>query len=197
VSETTLPVYYWDACIFLEYIRKEDVTPQKRHAIQRLLRDNKGRENVICTSAISHVECLPSKLSHEDASREKEYLSMFGTRFFHDISITTNTLVLAREIRDYYYVERDVDAGLSHKIMGLGDAIHLATAIIAEIPIFHTRDKKKKGGNVPLIGLPQQSPNGKIAGKYELTIISPEDPQTDIVDLAEEAVREEAAQSKG
>jgi hypothetical protein len=47
--------------------------------------------------------------------------------------------------------------------MSLRDAIHLAIAIIAEFPVFHTRDKKKKGGNVPLIGLPEQSPNGKIA----------------------------------
>lgn len=73
--------------------------------------------------------------------------------------------------------------------MSLCDAIHLATAIIEGASVMHTRDKNKKRCNIPLLGMPQASPGGKIAGRYELEIISPEDAQTDIIDLVEEITR--------
>lgn len=187
------PLYYWDACIFLEYIKKEAVPPQRRHAVQKLLYENKGRANAICTSSISHLECLPKKLNQEDSEREKEYMSMFGTRFFYDVPISSQVLLLAREIRDFYYAEDDPKTGTAYRMMSLGDAIHLATAIIEGATAFHTRDGNRRGGNVPLLGLAVESPGGRIAGRYDLDILSPEDAQTDIVDLAEEATRGKSA----
>lgn len=184
-----LPAYYWDACIFLEYLRNEQVSALKRQAILRILEQNKKGQNVIFTSAVSHLECLPKKLTGDDVGREAVYKSMFGTRFFYDVPIDAQTIALARDIRDFYFKEADPKSGENHKMMGLGDAIHLAAAIIGGASEMHTRDGNKKRGNIPLLGLAERSPGGKIAGKWELKIVSPEDDQTDIVILAEESAR--------
>jgi hypothetical protein len=82
-----------------------------------------------------------------------------------------NVIILAREIRDYYYKPADDDG--KYRIVSMGDAIHLATAIIHQVAELHTRDGNRKGGNVPLLGLEQSSPGSKICGKYELKILSP------------------------
>ncbi len=67
-------------------------------------------------------------------------------------------------------------------MLGLGDSIHLATAIISDVDEFHTRDKKPSGGNVGLLQLPKLSLNGKIGGRWQLKIISPEEAQSDLLD---------------
>ena len=172
-----VPLFYWDACILIEYVKRENVAPQKRHALQRLLLSNKNRANAICTSSISHLECLPKKLTQDDASREAEYMSMFGTRHFYEVPINAPVILLAREIRDYYFREGDQKTSIHYRMMSLGDSIHLATAIIEGATAFHTRDGNKKGGNVPLLGLPQASPLGKIAGRYELDVVTAQVPR--------------------
>ena len=60
-------------------------------------------------------------------------------------------------------------------MMSIGDSLHLSTAIINGATEFHTRDKNSKKGNVKLMGLAGMSPRGKIAGKYDLSIVSPEE----------------------
>ena len=60
-------------------------------------------------------------------------------------------------------------------MMSIGDSLHLSTAIINGATEFHTRDKNSKKGNVKLMGPAGMSPRGKIAGKYDLSIVSPEE----------------------
>lgn len=163
-----LDLFYWDACIFYEHLREENADAYKKQAISDLLNDNAGNRNRICTSVVTHTEILPRKLGPE---KEKQYWERFGSLYFYDIEIDRSVINLAREIKDFYYVEGTADVG--YKMMSTGDAVHLATAIINNATAFHTRDNKRRGGNVPLIGLDSSSPHGKICGKYDLRIMSP------------------------
>ncbi len=168
MADDDLDLIYWDACIFYEHLKKEQTDQWKRQAVEDVLHANKEQLNRICTSAVTHIEVVPAKLP---LGKEMEYWGLFNSVYFYDIPIDRNVIALAREIRNFYFSPQTDKAGA--KMMGLGDAMHLATAIIEEVQIFHTRDAKKKGGNIPLIGLPENSPGGKICGQYDLRILSP------------------------
>ena len=157
----TLSQYYWDACVFLEYLRGEQVAASKRRAIQRLLQENKARQNKIFTSVVTHLEVLPKKLTASDEAAEATYWSYFDGIWCIDVDISKPVINLAREIKDFYFSEGDAKAGRTYRMMSTGDAIHLATAIIWGADELHTRDRNKRGGNIPLLGLPESSPNGK------------------------------------
>ena len=144
------PIYYWDACIFLEHLREEVVAPTKKRAIERLLQENKDHKNRITTSTITHIEVLPKKLTARDAEKEAKYcVPYYDARWFIDLEVTRPVVNLARDIKDYYFVEADHSRGIGHRMLSTGDAVHLATAIIHKVDELHTRDKKKSGGNVP------------------------------------------------
>src|SRR5689334_8380015 len=128
MSDDAIPSYYWDACIYLEYLRGEPVPVEQRQAIERLLRENKDKKNRIYTSAITHLEVLPKKLTKDDAAKEAEYMNMFGSMFFFDVAVDGQAIQLAREIKDFYFDEGDPKTGKSYRMMSTGDAIHLATA---------------------------------------------------------------------
>jgi predicted nucleic acid-binding protein len=170
------PVYYWDACIFYEWLGQEAVDSAKKDAIQDILEENEKKENLIITSVISHLEVLPRKLGEKGAANEEDYLALFDAVHFHEIEISTNIILRAREIRDFYYSPLVADGG--YKMMDLGDCIHLATASIHGVDEFHTRDSDKKGSKVPLLKLYEVSDNPKLCGKYDLKIISPEAAQS-------------------
>jgi predicted nucleic acid-binding protein len=163
-----LELIYWDACIFFEHLKQENVDQWKRQAVDECLTANKERLNRICTSAVTHMEVVPAKLP---LGKDAEYWGLFNSLHFYDIAIDRSVVSLAREIRTFYYVAATEKAGA--KMMGLGDAIHLATAVIEEADTFYTRDGKTKGGNIPLLGLPERSPGGKLCGQYDIRILSP------------------------
>ena len=163
-----LDLFYWDACVLYEFCADEQADVHKKQAITDLLDENKEKRNRICTSVISHTEILPKKLGPEG---ERKYWSRFGSTFFFDIEVDRSVILLSREIKDFYYKDRNADG--EYRMMSTGDAVHLATAIIHNATEFHTRDGKRKGGNVPLIGLAAMSPGGKICGAYDLKIVSP------------------------
>lgn len=137
------PTIYWDACIFYELLGNEDVDSKKKNAIQEILNTNDKEENYIITSVITHLEVLPAKLDEKGANDEEEYLALFDAKKFGEVEINTNIILLAREIRNFYYAPPDAD-GKNVKIMDLGDSIHLATAIIHKVDEFHTRDNSAK-----------------------------------------------------
>lgn len=165
------PIYYWDACIFYEWLGKEDVTPAKRDGLQEILDANDQNNNLIVTSSITHLEVLPRKLGEKEASDEADYLALFDGVHFHEVELNANIILRAREIRDYYYSPFKDGA---YKMMDLGDCLHLATASLNGVAEFHTRDKDTKGSKVPLLKLYEISGNAKLCGKYDLTIRSPE-----------------------
>ena len=163
-----LDLYHWDSCLFYEYLKGENVGVDKKVAIENILVENKEKRNRICTSVITHAEILPKKLGPDS---EVKYWSMFGSMHFFDIDISRQILELAREIKDYYYIPPDEADKSVGKMMSTGDAFQLATAIAHDVTEFHTRDGKRKGGNVSLLGL--GGSDGKVCGVYPLKIVSP------------------------
>lgn len=175
---------YWDACIFYEWLGKEDVSREKSGGIKEVLDVNDEGKNTIVTSVATHLEVLPQKLGTKDIEAEAKYLSLFDAEKFCEIQISTNVILLAREIRDYYYrppvagkpgvksipatKDKPAVAGVreikavSAKMMDLGDCIHLATAIIERASEFHTRDNDSKGSKIPLLSLYSFSGQSKV-----------------------------------
>ncbi len=166
-------VLYWDACIFYEWLGKEQVEIVKKDGVSEILKNVDKGEAIIITSVVTHLEVLPTKLTQKDASDEDDYLALFDAKKFHEIEISANVLLRAREIRDYYY-KPAADDGTGGKMMDLGDCIHLATATLHAADEFHTRDGAKKGSKVPLLKLYELSGDTKLCGKYDLPIVSPE-----------------------
>ncbi len=168
--------YYWDACLFYEVLGNENVDSDKQQCIKEIMDANDAKENYIITSVIRHLEVLPSKLDDKGADDEQDFLSLFDATHYGAIEINTNILLMAREIRDFYFKPAD-NTGHGGKMMDLGDCIHLATAIIHGVDEFHTRDKTTKGSKISLIKLYEISGNPKVCGKYDLVIKSPESSQ--------------------
>lgn len=166
------PIYYWDACLFYEWLCNESVTAAKKDGVKELLDANEGKENLIVTSVITHLEVLPRKLDGKGVTDEGDYLALFDGQHFHEIELNANIILRAREIRDFYYSPLAPDR--TYKMMDLGDCLHLATATINGVDEFHTRDCDRKGSKVPLLKLYEMSGTDKVCGKYDLVIKSPE-----------------------
>jgi predicted nucleic acid-binding protein len=188
-------IIYWDACIFYEWLGKETVSREKSDGIKEVLDVNDEGKNTIITSVATHLEVLPKKLEAKDAEAEAKYLSLFDAEKFCEMQVSTNVILLAREIRDYYHrpfvpgkpgvkaipATKDTPAvpgvkevkAIPAKMMDLGDCIHLATAIIEGASEFHTRDNDSKGSKIPLLSLYSFSGQSKVCGKYELEIKEP------------------------
>lgn len=174
---------YWDSCIFYEWLGKEDVPREKSDGIREVVASVEAQEAIILTSAATHLEVLPQKMTAKDADAERDYLSLFDAEKFFEYQITTNVILLAREIRDYYYKPEipavpkskgsPAQARQPAKMMDLGDCIHLATAIIERADEFHTRDDSTKKGKIPLLTLYTYSGIPSVCGKYPLKILSP------------------------
>lgn len=160
--------------MFYEVLGDEPVTPQKRAAVQQHLEANKGGENVIVTSVITHLEVIPAKLEAKKPGAAQQYLGMFDAKRFVEIEINRNILLRASEIREFYFRALDQIKGTPQKVMDTADAIHLATATIYGAAEFHTRDNDQKGSKIPLVTLYDWSGVNKVCGKYPLNIVSPE-----------------------
>ncbi len=167
--------FYWDSCIFYEWLGDEPVPAQKRDGIQTIIDQNERKDNIIVTSVITHLEVLPKKLSEKSGSDNDDYLALFDGVHFHEIELNSNIILLAREIRDFYFTQATSDN--TYKMMDLGDCIHLAAAAINGVDEFHTRDNDRKGSKLPLLSLYDLSGNPRLCGKYDLKIVSPESPQ--------------------
>lgn len=87
-------------------------------------------------------------------------------------SVTTRIADLAREIRDYYAGMRK-SGRRDLPSISTPDAIHLATCIYYECPIFVTLDGVKENGKRSKLLLL----DGMVAGKYPLRICEPGEDQ--------------------
>jgi hypothetical protein len=136
-----------------------------------------------CSSVLTHAEVLPWRHFPDDASKESLYWSHFNGVITIDYEVDRQVMAFAREIRGFYYEEGDPRlTPTGYKMLGLGDSIHLATAIIIGATEFHTRDKRPSGGNIGLLDLLSLTTTGKVADRRNLKIVSPEDDQTDLLD---------------
>lgn len=158
--------------MFFEWLGEESVSKEYKEGVDHVLDENDKGSNLIITSVITDLEVLPEKLDDKSAGASTTYNDLFDGEKFHQTEVNKNILILAREIRSYYFKLSD-DNGRGGKMMDLGDSIHLASAIIHEVDEFHTRDKSSKGSKVPLVTLYENSGVNQVCGKYEIKIVSP------------------------
>ncbi|MGR3311228.1 MAG: type II toxin-antitoxin system VapC family toxin [Candidatus Brocadiales bacterium] len=128
------PTYYWDANVFIAHI-KDEKSPLRSQGETSGLREivneiDEDKANLV-SSVIVNTEILPGDLTKEQKER---YNSIFKRPNIVLINVHTNVANKASEIRDYYR-QRTVS-------ILTPDAIHLATALLIDVDIFHTFDDK-------------------------------------------------------
>ncbi len=149
------PIFYWDACIFITYLKGEQIINGALEGIEEIEKKVNKKEASIVTSVITFSEILQSKITPEKFDK---FIQLFGRNNYTPYNVDEDIAKLAGEIRDYYNTT-------SNKLT-TPDAIHIATAIHLNVDTLHTFDGC--GNNPGLIQF-----NGTIAGKYSLKIETP------------------------
>jgi predicted nucleic acid-binding protein len=153
------PVYYWDTCLFLAWIKDEQRQAGEMDGVREIIERSKRREVKIVTSVLTSVEVLQSRLPAGVPNLFSGLMKRL-TRLGMDTKVAS----LAHDIRDYYAI-RSAEGG---KTLSTPDAIHLATAILYRVTEFHTFDGE---GNSKSLGLLPLS--GDVAG-HRLIICKPQ-----------------------
>lgn len=151
------PLYYWDTCLFLAWLKDENrAITGEMDGVRDIIERSKRRDCRLMTSVLTTVEVLQAKIP---AGVDTLFAGVLKrtSRIGVDIKISQ----LAHDIRNHVAKE-----GGNLKTP---DAIHLATAILNRADEFHTFDEK-------LLGL-----NGNVAG-HGLIVCKPKtvNPQLDL-----------------
>ncbi len=157
----TDPLYYWDTCIFLAWLKDEERKAGEMAGVREVIEKNRKREVRLMTSVLTLTEVLASKIPVGLENLYKGLIMRRVNRIGMDIKVAQ----LAHDIRDYYAQRATENGG---KILSTPDAIHLATAILYRADEFHTFDEE--GGRKTLGLLPL---SGNVAG-HGLKICKPE-----------------------
>jgi len=112
------PVYYWDACLFLAWIKDEERPTGEMDGVRDIIDLSKKRDAIIMTSVLTSVEVLAAKIP---AGMDTLFQQLM--RRVQRVGIDTKIVTLAHDIRNHY-------TKLGGKTVATPDAIHLATAII-------------------------------------------------------------------
>jgi predicted nucleic acid-binding protein len=136
-----LPSYYFDACVYLAYLRNETAHYGKSRigAIESIWKQSERGGVVVVTSAITITEVLSHKL---EAKAEKKFSQIIQSGVHQCEDVTPPIASKARQYRDYYHanpVKLPGGTG-SRSDLTTPDAIHLATAIILSCEQFLTFD---------------------------------------------------------
>ena len=144
------PIYYWDANIFLAWLKNERRKPGEMEGLAEVIAVIDRQEAIVMTSVMTRTEVLESSLPPHAQN-------LFGRIFDRpnvvSVDVTAPISNLAHQIRDFYRQN-----GRSLKAP---DSIHLATAINCKADEFHTFDEDDL---IPL--------NGNVAG-HRLIICKP------------------------
>jgi predicted nucleic acid-binding protein len=157
------PLYYWDTCIILAWLKNEARPPGEMDGLLESLARFKRRECSIATSVLTLTELTDAKMP---AGTEALLEEVMQRPNFSRIAVDIRIANLARDLRNYY-LAREVQYN-GHTIM-VPDAIHLATAILYRASEFHTFDRHNNGKHKSLGLIPL---SGNVAG-HNLTICSP------------------------
>ena len=119
---------YWDTCVFLAWLKNETCWPEDvLKGIEQTVEELRARSVVIVTSAITMLEILSSQMTKE---QKDAFAKVFSDPQLQLIDVDRRIAGKASAIRSYYDDRQfKPDGGVSGRIMGMGDAIHLATAI--------------------------------------------------------------------
>jgi predicted nucleic acid-binding protein len=156
----TKPLFYWDTCIWLAWFKNEKRAPGEMEGIQEQVDSFEKGEIVLTTSVVTLTEMLDLK-NKLSAAVQRKFQAFFYRRDLIRVGVDIRVAELARDLRDHYFLENQKD-GLP--TIGLGDAIHLASALHIKADRFITfdgRDSKKP--THPRRGL--LNLNGNVAGR--------------------------------
>jgi|SRR5680860_1348507 len=162
------PLYYWDTCLFLAWLRDEERKSGEMDGVREVLQRCKRREVKLATSVLTSVEVLSAKMPVGLDDLFKGLL-----RRINRISVDSKIAGLAHDLRNYYVLRADE---FDSKTLSTPDAIHLATAVLYRATEFHTFDENGSGRSLGLIPLSEN------VGGHRLKICKPEarNPQLDL-----------------
>ena len=151
-----LPRIYWDACAWIAFIQKEmpnavnGITRPRYEMCRDTLKRAENGEIEIVTSAFTLAEVC--KQSTAPAGPAINLPGFFDQRYILLVPVDKQIAMRAQNLQL---------AGIA----GLkpADAVHLASALVANVPVFHTFDLK-------LLGLDRKL---KLADGGELSIVQP------------------------
>lgn len=135
MSGTKKQIIYWDAAIYIAWLRDEAAYAPFLPAIKETAEANFRGENIIVTSTITLIEVLPNKLTPQ---LEKKFQRCFDGHRHKMVEVGPPVAIRSREYRSTFAEE-------SKKLL-TADAIHLATATIEGVDEFHTFDRGSKKG---------------------------------------------------
>lgn len=121
--------YYWDANIFIAWLRNEPRSPDEVAGIEFHVREIDARRAHLVTSVLTLTEVLATGVTSDKSDQLKR---LFQRRNCHLIDVTREVAEVAHDIRVIYQ-----NQGRKVKTP---DAIHLATAIFFGCPVFYTFD---------------------------------------------------------
>lgn len=149
------PIYYWDANIFLAWLKDEARKPGEMEGLAEVVAIIDRQEATMMTSVLTRTEVLESSLpSHA----QNLFNKIFDRPNVVSVDLTSPISNLAHSIRDHYRQ--------NGRTLKTPDSIHLATAINHKVDEFHTFDE---GDLIPL--------NGDVSG-HRLIICKPKSIQT-------------------
>jgi len=154
------PVYYWDTCLFLAWIKDEQRKSGEMDGVREVIDRFKRREVKLMTSVLTTVEALSAKLPVGMDTLFNGLMKRI-TR----VSVDSKCAMLAHDLRNYYVIHAAAHGG---KILSTPDAIHLATAILYRATEFHTFDNDGDAKHLGLLPL-----SGNVGG-HRLKICKPE-----------------------
>lgn len=158
------PIYYWDSCVFLAWLRNEQRRDGEMEGVKSYVRKLQSRQVRLITSAIAYTEVVATKLP---VGIDQQFFDLMRRSNVSVIAADIRVTRLARDLRDYYSSSPDV---YNNKTISVPDAIHLATAILYKAVEFHTFDGSNKK-SLGLLGL-----NGDVGG-HSLVVCKPVDQQ--------------------
>ncbi len=124
------PIYYWDANIFLAWLKNEVRKPGEMEGLAEVVAIIDRQEATMMTSVLTRTEVLESSLPSQ---AQNFFNTIFDRPNVVSVDLTAPISNLAHSIRDYY---RQNDRSLETP-----DCIHLATAINHKADEFHTFDE--------------------------------------------------------
>ena len=121
------PLYYWDACLFLAWLKDEERKIGEMDGVRDIIQRIRRRDAKVITSVLTTVEVLAAKVPVGVESPFKALLKRISRQ-----SMDMRVASLAHDLRNHY-----ATLGRSLKTP---DAIHLATAVQYRADEFHTFD---------------------------------------------------------
>jgi predicted nucleic acid-binding protein len=119
---------YWDSCIFISYISGENRDQFEVAGIDDVVKDVDLNKIILVTSVVSRVEVLKDL-----GDKREKYIAVLQNPNIQEIDVNKVIGQMAGDIR-YQFQQ----AGKNR--LTTPDAVHLATALWAEVDEFHTFD---------------------------------------------------------